>query len=52
MDKNGEHLVLRNEKYGGGGLNDGYITITSITEADRNVISVCKIKYYLFSLNL
>lgn len=37
MDENGENIVLRNEKYVGGGLNDGYITITSPTKADRNV---------------
>lgn len=37
MDKNGEHLVLRNEKYVGGGLNEGYMSITSPTKADRNV---------------
>lgn len=33
--KNGETLVLRNKKYVGGGLKDGFITITSPTEADR-----------------
>lgn len=43
MDENGENLVLKNEKYVGGGLNDGYITITSPTKADRNAESVCRI---------
>lgn len=37
--KNGENLVLRNEKYVGGGLNDGFITITSPTKADRGTYS-------------
>lgn len=37
MDENGEHLVLRNEIYVGGGLNEGHISITSPTKADRNV---------------
>lgn len=33
--KNGETLVLRKNKYVGGGLNDGFITIKSPTKADR-----------------
>lgn len=37
--KNEETLVFRNKKYVGGGLNDGYITITSPTKADRGTYS-------------
>lgn len=37
--KNGETLVLRNKKYFGGGLKDGFITITSPTIADRGTYS-------------
>lgn len=37
--KNGENIVLRNEKYVGGGLNDGFITVTSPTKADRGTYS-------------
>lgn len=33
--KNGEHLVLRNNKYLGGSLRDGFITIMSPTKEDR-----------------
>lgn len=37
--KNEETLVLRNRKYVGGGLNDGFITIKSPTKADRGTYS-------------
>lgn len=37
--KNGQNLDLRNEKYVGGGLNDGFITILSPTEEDRGTYS-------------
>lgn len=33
--KNGELICFKNEKYVGGGLKDGFITITSPTVADR-----------------
>lgn len=37
--KNGEILDLKNKKYVGGGLKDGFITITSPTMADRGTYS-------------
>lgn len=37
--KNGKNLVLRNEKYVGGGLNDGFMTITSPAKTDRGTYS-------------
>lgn len=37
--KNEETLVMRNGKYLGGGLNDGFITITSPSNADRGTYS-------------
>lgn len=37
--KNGQNLDLRNEKYVGGVLNDGFITILSPTEEDRGTYS-------------
>lgn len=40
--KNGENLVLRNDKYVGGGLNDGFITIKSPTEADKGTY-LCRV---------
>lgn len=33
--KNGENLVLSNNKYVGGRLRDGFITITKPTKEDR-----------------
>lgn len=37
--RNGETLDLRNKKYVGGGLKDGFITITTPTIADRGTYS-------------
>lgn len=37
--KNGEILGFKNKKYVGGGLKDGFITITSPTIADRGTYS-------------
>lgn len=40
--KNEEILELKNTKYVGGGLKDGFITITSPTIADRGTY-LCKV---------
>lgn len=35
--KNGEIFVLRNKKYVGGGLKDGFIIIMLLIEVDRGI---------------
>lgn len=48
--KNEETLVLRNRKYIGGGLNDGFITIKSPTKADRGNYS-CTVTHAVGSVS-
>lgn len=48
--KNEETLVLRNRKYIGGGLNDGFITIKSPTKADRGTYS-CTVTHAVSSVS-
>lgn len=35
--KNGKNFVLRNEKYVGGGLNDGFMIIMLLVKIDRGI---------------
>lgn len=40
--KNGENFVLRNDKYVGGGLNDGFIIIKLLIEVDKGIY-LCRV---------